>query len=112
MEDIMDSFSIEIYENENGSCPYDDWIDSLDKKTAARIEVKVRRFKSGNFGDHKMVGEGVFESRIFFGPGYRIYFSKVGNKVILLLSGGDKSSQAKDIRKAQECLKIWRQENG
>jgi len=56
----------------------------------------------GNFGDHKPVGEGVYELRLFFGPGYRIYFSKHGNTVVLLLCGGNKSSQRDDIEKARQ----------
>ena len=61
----------------------------------------------GNLGDHKSVGEGVWEARVMFGPGYRIYFGKEGLSVILLLLGGDKSSQARDIRKARQLWKEY-----
>ena len=67
----------------------------------ARIQARVLRFESGNLGDHKNVGEGVFETRLDFGPGYRIYFGRQGGRVILLLTGGDKSSQTGDIRTAR-----------
>lgn len=56
----------------------------------------------GNLGDHRSVGDGVFELRLDFGPGYRIYFGRIGHQVILLLTGGDKSSQTKDITKAKQ----------
>ena len=105
-------FKIEIYESDDGKCPYDDWLESLDPKTAARIEVRIRRFKSGNFGDHKLLGEGVFEARLFFGPGYRVYFGKEKGRLILLLAGGDKASQNKDIKKAKDLLKEWRKNDG
>jgi putative addiction module killer protein len=65
------------------------------------------RFENVNLGDHKSVGEGVWEVRVMFGPGYRIYFGKEGRTIILLLLGGDKSSQAADIRKARQLWKEY-----
>jgi putative addiction module killer protein len=62
----------------------------------------VLRFEIGNLGDHKSVGSGVWEARLAFGPGYRIYFGQVGQQLVLLLLGGDKGSQAKDIRTARQ----------
>ncbi|MDH3605173.1 MAG: type II toxin-antitoxin system RelE/ParE family toxin, partial [Candidatus Tectomicrobia bacterium] len=62
---------------------------------------RLRRVRLGNLGDHRSVGEGVFELRLDFGPGYRIYFARIGNEVILLLSGGDKSTQTRDIAQAK-----------
>ena len=73
----------------------------------ARIQARILRFEMGNLGDHKSVGEGVWEARVMFGPGYRIYFGKEGLSVILLLLGGDKSSQARDIRKARQLWKEY-----
>jgi putative addiction module killer protein len=67
----------------------------------ARIQARVLRFEKGNLGDHKTVGGGVWEARLDFGPGYRLYFGKEGAAVILLLVGGDKSSQSKDIAAAK-----------
>jgi putative addiction module killer protein len=66
-----------------------------------RIQARVLRFENGNIGDHKIVGDGVWEARLDFGPGYRLYFAKDGIAVILLLAGGDKASQAKDIATAK-----------
>ena len=81
---------------------FDVWFDSLrDKQAARRIQARIDRAEEGNFGDHKAVGEGVSEMRIHHGPGFRVYFTLRGMEVIILLAGGDKSSQAKDIQLAQ-----------
>jgi putative addiction module killer protein len=80
------------------------WIDSLrDIRGRARIQARIERLAMGNPGDSKAVGEGVCELRIDFGPGYRVYFTRRGRKVVILLAGGDKSSQTRDIRTAR-CL--------
>jgi putative addiction module killer protein len=71
-----------------------------------RIRKRILRIENGNLGDYKSVGDGVFELRFFFGPGYRVYFAFDGETVVLLLSGGDKSSQNKDITSAQT---IWQE---
>jgi len=76
--------------------------------TRAKILTRIDRLKLGNFGDCKSVGDGIYELRIHYGPGIRLYYSRVGNKVLLLLCGGDKSSQVKDIKKAKEFLKDYR----
>ena len=77
------------------------WIDGLkDIRARARILVRIERLKTENPGDVKPVGDGVSEMRIDYGPGYRIYYKKVGQKIIILLAGGDKKSQAKDIKTA------------
>jgi putative addiction module killer protein len=77
------------------------WLDGLqDIRARARILVRIERLAAGNPGDVKAVGEGVSEMRINYGPGYRVYFKKMGQKVVLLLAGGDKSSQSKDIKTA------------
>jgi len=77
------------------------WLDGLDDLRArARILVRIERLASGNPGDVEAVGEGVSELRINYGPGYRVYYKKQGQKVIVLLAGGDKSTQAKDIKTA------------
>ena len=73
----------------------------LDTSARARIQARVLRFETGNMGDHKSIGSGVWEARVAFGPGYRIYFGKVGSKVVVLLCGGDKGSQRKDITRAR-----------
>jgi len=73
-----------------------------DSRARARIDIRIRRVALGNFGDFKSVGSGVSELKIDYGPGYRIYFTLVGKEVIVLLAGGDKSTQQNDIRKAKE----------
>jgi putative addiction module killer protein len=82
------------------------WIDGLrDIGVRARIQARIERLAGGNPGDVKPVGEGVSELRIDYGPGYRVYFKKQGRELIILLAGGDKSSQSKDIRKALELAR-------
>lgn len=78
-----------------------DWLESLrDKVARTRIQARILRLRLGNAGDVKPVGEGVSEMRIDHGPGYRVYFVRQGSELIILLAGGDKGSQAKDIRTA------------
>jgi putative addiction module killer protein len=80
---------------------YHEWFESLkDKRAKARIDVRIRRVSLGNFGDVGPVGKSVSELRIDYGPGYRVYFTQHGNTLVILLCGGDKSTQAKDIQQA------------
>ena len=80
---------------------YARWLDGLrDIKGRARIQARVERLAAGNAGDVKPVGEGVSELRIDYGPGYRVYFTKRGRELVILLAGGDKSTQADDIKTA------------
>lgn len=77
------------------------WLDELrDIKARARVQVRIERLAAGNPGDVEPVGEGVSELRINYGPGYRVYFKQQGQELIILLAGGDKSTQAKDIKAA------------
>jgi putative addiction module killer protein len=81
------------------------WLADLDDHEAvARIAVRIRRASLGNLGDAKSVGKGVSEMRIDYGPGYRVYFTRRGQEVILLLCGGDKKTQARDIDRAQKMV--------
>jgi len=85
---------------------YSDWFANLrDKQTRARINVRIRRLSLGNPGDVKPVGEGVSELRIDYGPGYRVYFLQRGREVVILLAGGDKRTQQKDIQTALELVR-------
>jgi putative addiction module killer protein len=75
------------------------------------IDRRLMRVTSGNFGDHKFCGEGVWELRIDVGAGYRVYYAIEDATMILLLAGGDKSSQSGDIRRASDCLRDWKERN-
>lgn len=91
---------------------YDRWFDALkDTQAKARIVARLRRVELGNFGDAAPVGESVSELRFFFGSGYRIYFMQNGGEIIVLLAGGDKSTQSKDIVKALQLAKEIRGES-
>ena len=82
------------------------WLEDLkDLRAKARILARIDRMEFGNFGDVSSVGEGISEMRIFYGPGYRVYFVQRGSEVVILLSGGDKSTQSKDITKAKEIAR-------
>jgi len=85
---------------------YSEWFDALqDKQARARINTRIRRLSLGNPGDVKPVGEGVSELRIDYGPGYRVYFTQRGREVVILLAGGDKRTQDKDIQAARELAR-------
>jgi len=85
---------------------FSNWLNGLrDRQARARITVRIERVEAGNFGDHKSVGDGVSELRLSYGPGYRVYFTKQGETVVFLLCGGDKSTQAADIREAKRLAK-------
>lgn len=85
---------------------FDEWLSSLkDRAGAMRIQARIDRVEDGNFGDIAPVGEGVSELRIHFGPGYRVYFTQRGLDVVILLAGGDKATQSKDIKNALELAR-------
>ena len=98
---MVDSM-IEIRQSET----FQAWVAALrDGRARARIAVRLRRLAMGNLGDVKSVGEGISEMRIDYGPGYRVYFRRIGAQIVLLLCGGDKSSQAADIARAKRLAK-------
>ena len=88
----------------DGENPFADWLFGLDKSLQIRVMARLTRLENGNFGDHKHLQDGVYELRATFGGGVRIYFGKQGNQVIILLGGGNKQRQQKDIRKA---ILLW-----
>lgn len=81
--------------------PFSDWMRMLDRRAAGVVDARIARLRVGNLGDWKAVGDGVFEMRIDFGPGYRVYFGRQGRTVVVLLGGGSKRSQSADIRQAK-----------
>ncbi|RAU22366.1 addiction module protein [Paramagnetospirillum kuznetsovii] len=89
------------YLREDGSSPFGRWFDRLDAKAAAKVAVARIKLAAGHFGNVKPVGDGVSEYRIDHGPGYRVYFGQDGTHLILLLVGGDKSTQPRDIGEAK-----------
>ncbi|MDY6802721.1 MAG: type II toxin-antitoxin system RelE/ParE family toxin [Cyanobacteriota bacterium] len=97
------------YIRADGKVPFAEWLESLrDPKAEYKIELRLNRVKAGNLGDYRSVGEGVCELRIDCGPGYRLYFGQIGKIIVILLLGGDKSTQNRDIRKAIEYWNDYR----
>ena len=100
---------LRVFVTEEGQEPFNEWLTSLrDIKARAKIRVRLDRISLGNFGDCHGVGEGVQELRIDYGPGYRIYFGQKGTSIVLLLCGGDKSTQTKDIETAKRLWNEYR----
>lgn len=98
---IVEIYTLQIYVTKHGKLPFVDWLESLeDKMVRYRIKERLDRVALGNIGDYKYIAEGVLELRLDFGSGYRIYFGKEKNNLILLLCGGNKQSQKQDIKKA------------
>ena len=89
------------YETEDGRVPFAEWLADLPSNTAGRIRRTVDRMGDGNFGDSKGVGGGVMERRLDFGPGYRVYFGRDGERLVILLAGGTKRRQSADIELAK-----------
>lgn len=98
------------YQTASGRDVLGDWLAGLkDARTKAKILARIDRLSVGNFGDCKSLRNGVFELRIDWGPGFRVYYATVGRSCVLLLCGGDKRKQAADIRRAVEYLKDYRE---
>jgi putative addiction module killer protein len=98
-----------VYADSTGKEPFTRWLNSLkDSRIRRCILARLRRIEQGNFGDCKHLREGVYELRLFFGPGYRIYFGKEENRLVVLLCGGDKSSQDKDLQKAIQYWRVYK----
>ncbi|MDN7874649.1 type II toxin-antitoxin system RelE/ParE family toxin [Burkholderia aenigmatica] len=106
---MLSKFELLRYQRDDGREPFTEWLNAVrDKVAQARIRERLRRVQTGNFGDCEPVGEGVIELRVHVGAGYRVYFGRYGGALVLLLSGGDKSSQADDIRRAKEHWSNWK----
>jgi len=97
------------YLDRGGRSPYAEWFDGLNAQAAAKVTVAVTRLGQGNFSNVKGVGSGVYEYTIDFGPGYRVYFGKDGDRVIILLGGGTKKRQQRDIATAVALWQDYKQ---
>src|SRR3989338_2672575 len=95
-------FEVIIFKTLRNKEPFNDLLNSLNRETRDRIFNRISRIKNGNFGDHKNLGSKIFELRFDFGSGYRIYFGIKDHKIIILLYGGNKKTQNKDITKAKQ----------
>jgi len=96
------------YQTVDRKVPHREWFDGLrDRKTAAKVAARIDRLVQGNFGDYRALDGGVYELRVDWGPGYRVYFGRVGKVILLLLCGGDKTTQDRDIRRAKAYLQDY-----
>lgn len=103
---MTQTFEIGIYQTATGKEPYIEWEESLDKSTMARIDARLTRIREvGNIGNYEPVGDGVYELKFDFGPGYRIYFGIEKETSMILLLGGSKKGQQRDINKSKEYWK-------
>jgi len=110
-EVMTNEYDIEIYQTASGKEPFTEWLESLKDSSAKRtIFVRLQRIRQGNFGDCHSVGNGLQELRIHLGPGYRVYFGNIANKLILLFGGGKKVTQKKDIKLCKDFLRDYREQ--
>jgi putative addiction module killer protein len=106
---IVNPKQIVLYADKDGNEPFQVWIDSLrDQKSRRRIISRLFRVQQGNYGDVKPIGDGLSEFRIFFGPGYRVYFGEDAGNIVVILCGGDKDSQSRDIEDAKAYWKEYK----
>ena len=102
MAKIVEPKELVFYADENGNEPFQLWLDDLrDAKNRRRIISRLVRVQQGNYGDVDPIGEGLSELRFFFGAGYRVYFGEDAGNIVVILCGGDKSSQSQDIENAK-----------
>jgi putative addiction module killer protein len=102
--------TIKEYTDEKGQSPYANWFDGLDPQAAAKVATAILRMELGNFSNAESVGGGVSEYKIKYGPGYRVYFSKDGKELVILLGGGTKKRQSNDIETAKDLWKEYKKE--
>ena len=112
MATIIYMYCIRKYKSTNGHIPFDEWLDTIkDKSVKARLLKRLKKVQLGNLGDWNSVGDGIFELREHFNRGFWIYYGIEKQTVILLLCGGGKSTQAKDIRKARQYWREYKEGN-
>jgi len=100
---------VHVYVDSTGKTPFTDWMEKLrDRKARVKIHTRIDRLRLGNAGDYKTLGNGLFELRIHYGPGYRIYFGKAGESLILLLCAGNKATQRQDVNLAKQYWMDYR----
>jgi putative addiction module killer protein len=105
---MVERFQVELYEDARGRRPFSTWLYGLrDRAAMDGIRARIARILAGNLGDHRDLGGGLLEMRIFQGPGYRLYFARTGWWLVLLLCGGAKSSQTRDIARARRYLRDY-----
>ncbi len=104
----MNKRVVKIAQLADDKAPFIECMNSLDKNTKIRIQSRLTRLLENNFGDHKKIDNEISELRFKFGSGYRIYYTEIDNIIVLLINGGDKSTQSKDILKAKSILQEWR----
>lgn len=113
---MTEEYQIEVYRTDRGRFPFIEWENELPTRDRGIVSTRLARIRQGNFGDCKPIkgknSEGLYELRIHFGPGYRIYYGIVDKKIVLILSGGDKRSQDKDIEKAKSLWKNYLDSSG
>ena len=110
---MEDDIEVRHYVNPAGKDVFDDWLSELsDVRAQAKIAARIDRLASGNFGDFKALRPGLYELRIDWGPGYRVYYSRIGKHSVLLLCGGDKRKQSSDIEKARAYLEDYKTRTG
>ena len=103
-------YTLEMYVTRDGTIPFEAWLRQLrDEQARARIRARLARVRLGNLGDAHAVGAGVWELRIDYGPGYRVYYTRSGPAILLILGGGDKRTQAGDIQQAQAYWQEYQQ---
>ena len=101
----METIRVRVLVDDSNNAPFETWYESIaDKKVRQAIASRILRVRQGNFGDHHGVGGGVSELRIHLGTGYRIYYGRHGNELVILLGGGSKRGQDKDI---EEAISLW-----
>lgn len=102
-------YQVEDYRTADGRLPLKEWLFTLaDRQAKARVLTRLQRMSAGNFGDCKPIQDGVWELRIDYGPGYRVYYGQAGDRLLLLLIGGDKRKQQADIAKAVNYWQDWK----
>ena len=104
----MIQYWLQIYQSTANRRPFSEWLDQLnDRQARTRVQTRIDRLALGNFGDYRALDGGVYELRMDWGPGYRVYFARIGKLILLLLCGGDKTSQQRDIEHAKAYLQDY-----